>query len=114
MWTPSADMIVTAEQKQEKQRSELQSQFSSAIQQHLDNVAKERRYDSIQSAISYRGDGNAKFAAEADAAFAWRSAVWTYATAELDKVMSGQRDIPTVEDFMNELPTIDWNNYDEA
>ncbi|QRM43974.1 hypothetical protein [Rhizobium sp. BG4] len=82
--------------------------YSSAIQQLLDTTAGERRYDSIQSGISYRDDENPKFAAEAAALFAWRSAVWTYADAELAKVETGERPVPTIAEFLAELPSIDW------
>ncbi|MEH3093357.1 MAG: hypothetical protein PGN20_15275 [Agrobacterium cavarae] len=108
MWTPDASIIITAEQKAAEARGALEAQFSGAIQSHLDATAAQRRYDSIASAISYRDDPNPKFAGEAAAAFAWRSAVWTHATAELEKVIAGQRDVPTVSDFIAELPAIVW------
>lgn len=82
--------------------------YSSAIRLHLDRKAGERGYDSIHTAIGYRGDPNAQFAAEAEALFAWRSEVWTYATAELAKVMSGQREQPTLEALIAELPAFSW------
>lgn len=108
MWTVKAEDFTTAEQKAEQQRAALQGQFSSTIQSHLDATASQRRYDSIHTAISYRDDPNPKFAAEAAALFAWRSAVWTYATDELDKVVTGERAIPTVEEFLAELPELVW------
>ena len=108
MWTPDTSIIITAEQKAAEQRAALEAMFSSAIQTHLDDTASQRRYDSIHTAISYRDDANPLFALEAAALFAWRSAVWTYSTAELDKVMAGERDIPTVDAFLAELPEIVW------
>ncbi len=108
MWTPDASIIITAEQKAEKQRTALQEKFTGSIQTHLDTTAGQRRYDSIHTAISYRDDPNPKFAAEAATLFAWRSAVWTYATDELDKVMAGERAIPTVDEFLAELPELVW------
>lgn len=82
--------------------------YSSAIRLHLDRKAAERGYDSIHTAIGYRGDPNAKYAAEAEALFAWRSVVWTYATAELAKVMNGKRQQPTIEALIAELPAFVW------
>ncbi|MDQ1183593.1 hypothetical protein [Agrobacterium larrymoorei] len=108
MWTPDASIIITAEQEAQQQRATLQKKFTGAIQTHLDATASQRRYDSIHTAISYRDDPNPKFAAEAAALFAWRSAVWTYATDELDKVVAGERAIPTVEEFLAELPQLVW------
>lgn len=39
---------------------------------------------------------------------AWRDAVWTYAYAELDKVLAAEREQPSVEAFIGELPVIAW------
>ncbi|WP_373365131.1 hypothetical protein [Sinorhizobium medicae] len=58
---------------------------------HLDAKARERQYDVIQTAIAYRGDPNPQFSAKGEALFAWRS-VWTYSTAELVKVLAGERE----------------------
>lgn len=80
--------------------------YGAAIQAMLDAKAQERGYDDIQSAVSYRDDTNATFAAEGEAYFAWRSAVWTYAYAELAKVQAGQRAQPTVAEFLTELPAV--------
>ncbi|OCP05267.1 hypothetical protein BC374_16385 [Ensifer sp. LC13] len=80
-----------------------QADYSAAIQAHLDAKARERQYDGIHTAIGYRDDPNPNFAAEATALFAWRSAVWTFSSAELAKVMAGERPQPTVAEFMGEL-----------
>lgn len=77
--------------------------YSDALQMMLDAKAGERQYDSIQTGISYRGDPNAQFAAEGNALFDWRSAVWTYATEQLGKVQSGERAQPSVEHFIAEV-----------
>lgn len=108
MWTPDPSQIITAEQKAAEAQSALTATYSAAIQAHLDAKAKERHYDGIHTAISYREDPNEIFAAEAAALFAWRSAVWTYATAQLDLVLSGERARPQVADFISELPAFEW------
>jgi hypothetical protein len=82
----------------------VEADYATAIQAMLDAKAQERGYNDIQSAASYRDDANATFAAEGAAYFAWRSAVWTYAYAELAKVQAGQRAQPTVAEFLTELP----------
>jgi hypothetical protein len=108
MWTVDTSKIITAEQKAVAAKQALQSQYAAAIQAHLDAKARERQYDGIQTAITYRGDPNPQFSAEGEALFAWRSAVWTYSTAELVKVLAGARPQPSVEDFMAELPAFEW------
>ena len=105
MWTVDLNQVVTAEAKAEAAQAELLAMFSSAIQGHLDAKARERQYDGIQTAITYREDPNPAFAAEGAALFSWRSSVWTYATAELDKVAGALRSVPTVEDFIVEIET---------
>ncbi len=102
------NLLSTAEQRAAEASAHAVFEYSDAIQAHLEAKAAERHYDSIQSAVSYRGDPNPQFAAEAEALFVWRSAVWTYATAELDKVTAGQRAQPGVEEFVGELPAFVW------
>lgn len=101
-------LLSTAEQRAAEAAAMAVSRYSSAIQDHLEGKARERHYDSIQSAVSYRGDPNAEFAAEAEALFVWRSAVWSYATAELEKVTAGERAQPGIEEFVGELPAFVW------
>ncbi|MDX0563286.1 hypothetical protein [Sinorhizobium medicae] len=108
MWTVDLSKVVTAEQKASEARAALQSQYSAAIQAHLDAKARERQYDGIQTAITYRGDPNPQFSAEGEALFAWRSAVWTYSAGELTKVLVGERSQPSVEEFISELPAFTW------
>jgi hypothetical protein len=82
--------------------------YRRAIQAHLDATAQQRGYDSIHTAVGYRDDPNPAYAAEAEALFTWRSAVWTFTFAEMAKVQTGQRLQPTVSDLIGELPAIIW------
>jgi hypothetical protein len=81
--------------------------YSAAIQAHLDATARQRQYDGILSAITYRDDPNPVFAAEAEALFAWRSAVWTAATAMLAGM--GEGEPPLVADVIGALPEFTWS-----
>jgi len=114
MWKPDPSVIITAEAKAAAARDALLAQFSSAIQSHLDTKARERDYDDMWSAITYRDDPNPQFAAEGQALFEWRSDVWTYATTELARVTAGEREIPTVEEFLVELPVFTWPDVQPA
>lgn len=82
--------------------------FRLAIQGHVDATARSRNYDSGTSLAGYVASTNPTWAAEAQAFVAWRDAVWLYAYVELDKVTGGQREAPTVEDFIAELPELVW------
>lgn len=61
-------------------------------------------YDSITTAVTYRGDPDATFAAEGEAFFNWRSAVWQYGLAQLAAVQSGNVSLPTTSEFVAGMP----------
>jgi len=82
--------------------------FSRAVQAHLDARAQERSYDGALSIATYVNSENPVWAAEAQAFVAWRDIVWAYALGELAKVEAGERDVPTVEAFVAELPGFEW------
>ena len=78
------------------------------IQAMIDAKASERQYDSGAALASYVNSTVELWATEAQAFVAWRDAVWIFALAELDKVQAGERDQPSVEDFLAELPEFEW------
>ncbi|WP_455296515.1 hypothetical protein [Brucella pituitosa] len=78
------------------------------IQAMIDAKASERQYDSGATLASYVNSTIEQWAAEAQGFVAWRDAVWIYALAEFDKVQAGERDQPSVEDFLGELPAFEW------
>lgn len=82
--------------------------FRFAIQAHVDATAVSRLYDSGNSLATYVSSTNPQWAAEAVAFVAWRDAVWAYAYAEMDRVLTGEREQPTIEAFLGELPQIEW------
>jgi len=81
-----------------------QQAFNNAIQTHLDTKAKEFRYDNIMSARSYAGYDN-QFQEEAQKLAVWASNCWVKA-GEIDAdVKAGNRDIPTIDEVLDELPS---------
>ncbi|MBS0427615.1 MAG: hypothetical protein JSR41_10055 [Proteobacteria bacterium] len=78
--------------------------LTAAVQIVLDAQARSFGYDDIKTAITYRGDPNPKFAAEAEAFFAWRSAVWTQAYQHLALVQAGGAPMPTAEEAIAMMP----------
>lgn len=78
------------------------------IQAMIDAKASERQYDSGATLASYVNSTIEKWAIEAQAFVAWRDAVWLYALVELDKVQKGEREQPSVEVFLAELPVFEW------
>lgn len=79
-----------------------------AIQAHVDATAQERQYDSGVSCASYVNSTVQQWAAEAAAFVAWRDAVWAYAYSELDRVQRGLRTQPSIDEFLAELPMMQW------
>ncbi|HWK70050.1 MAG TPA: hypothetical protein VNS29_04330 [Burkholderiaceae bacterium] len=77
------------------------------VQQHMDDAARALRYDSIANAVTYAEEPAVpKFQAEGQAFRAWRSLVWAKCYAILDEVNSSARGIPTDEELILELPTL--------
>ena len=84
------------------------AEYTSAVQRHLDEEARTKNYDGILSACTYATSTNTTFAAEGQAAVQWRDSVWAGCYAILADVEAGNRTSPSVEELINELPTITW------
>jgi len=82
--------------------------YKRAIQALIDATAREKKYDDGKSCATYVNSTVQQWAAEAAAFVAWRDAVWAYAFTELDKVLNEERPQPTVEEFLLELPAMQW------
>ena len=89
--------------------------FEKAIKAHIEATAQDvnpntghQRYSSAQSCVSYINSTKPAWKAEAEAFVAWRDDVWEVAFAELAKVMAGERDQPSIEALIAELPKIAW------
>lgn len=82
--------------------------YENAIQNLVDNTARERQFRDGVTLASYTASTKPKWAAEAQAFVAWRDNVWSYAYGELAKVQAGQREQPTVEQFLTEIAPIAW------
>ena len=67
----------------------------------LDSTVRQRGYDNIVSCVSYVGDANPTFDAEARAARAWRSAVYTAGYAILADT---PEDVTTPEQVIALMP----------
>jgi hypothetical protein len=82
--------------------------ITSAVQHHLDDMARVRNYDGILSLASYANSTDPVFAAEAAAGITWRDACWRYCYQQLDAVTAGLRPMPTPDEAVSELPGIIW------
>ena len=95
-------------------QEELKKMFTGAIQKYLDTIAQSRRYDNIFTAISYVNSTDETFAREAQACLVWRDKVWRKCYDILDAVEAGEREVPTIEELIAELPKINWNDENVA
>ncbi len=75
---------------------------------YLDTVAKQRQYDSAISCASYSTSSVAQWKSEAEAFISWRDAVFTYTIEQVQLMQSGERSVPSFDDFKTELPEIVW------
>ena len=82
------------------------ARLESALDRHLDSVANSYRYESIRTMVSYENDPNPQFHNEGQAAKRWRSAVYAYGIQVITDVQNGQREIPTEQELIAELPII--------
>ena len=82
--------------------------YENAIQSLVDSTARARQFRDGVTLASYTASTKPKWAAEAQAFVAWRDNVWFYAYGELAKVQAGQRQQPTVEQFLGEIAPIAW------
>lgn len=88
--------------------AEIQAQLTAAVQAYMDSTAQTRGYDNIHTACSYSNSTDHIFAAEGQACLQWRDKVWRKCYTLLDEVKAGTREIPTVEELIAELPTLEW------
>lgn len=87
---------------------ETQAALTNEIQQHLDATARTHAYDGILSLCTYATSPSAKFAAEGQAAVVWRDACWTRGYEILAECQAGDRQVPTREELVAELPLFVW------
>lgn len=82
--------------------------YEDAVQKYLDDTVKTKGYDNVYTCLSYKGDPDPIFSAEADAVLNWRSQVWRTAQGILNQWQQGQIEQPTVSEVISQLPTLTW------
>lgn len=90
---------------------EIQEKLERGIEAWMNTVVAERDYDSIDTCIArYTDSPNPKYAQEAKAVKNWNTAVWDKCWDILAEVKEGKREIPTLEEVIEELPKLDWGD----
>lgn len=78
--------------------------YATAIQSLIDATAKAKGYADGAALAGYSESTIPAWSEEAKAFIAWRDQVWVYAYTELAKVQAGQREQPSIEAILAELP----------
>lgn len=82
--------------------------YQAAVQETVDEAARSMLFNDGVTMASYVASTVGPWAAQAQAFISWRDNVWQYAYSELSKVQAGEREQPTVAEFLLELPEIVW------
>lgn len=91
-----------------KTPDQIKAALTNAVQRHLDGTAQAFGYDGILSAVSYADESTVPTFQEDGMKFrAWRSLVWATCYEIMQSVERLERDIPTMEQLISELPLLD-------
>jgi hypothetical protein len=82
--------------------------YAAAIQRFVDGAASAKGYGDAIACASYVASTVEAWRAEALAFVAWRDAVWLFAYSLLAQVRAGDREAPSVEELLSELPEMVW------
>lgn len=82
--------------------------FTNAVQKRLDDFARSHNYDGILSLCTYATDPSPRFALEGQRGVDLRSSTWAACYQIMADVEAGKRPIPTIDEFINELPPLSW------
>lgn len=81
---------------------------SKYIDNLLDTTAQSKQYGSAVACASYATSTDTQWKSEAGVFIAWRDQVFIYSITVQNEVISGERPIPTLEEFITGLPQIVW------
>ena len=88
---------------------EIKKRLTDGVQNWMDNIVQERNYDNVHTCVgTYLYSPIEKFRLEAEAVRDWVSYVWAKCYEMLAQVEAGERDIPTLEEVIAELPVLVW------
>jgi hypothetical protein len=88
---------------------EVIARLESAIDQHLDLVARSYRYESIRTMVTYATSEHPKFGHEGRAAVKWRDECYAFGIAKIEACTreDDPEPVPTEEELIASLPIIE-------
>lgn len=89
---------------------EILKGYEDAVQKYLDKTAQSKGYDNTYTCLSYLSSTDEIWNREANAFNSWRDRVWRKCHEILNAFMAGEIAQPTVEELIEQLPVIDWND----
>ena len=88
---------------------EIQKMLTDGVQVYMDSKVQERNYDNVHTCVgTYLYSPIDKFRIEAEAVKDWVSYVWARCYEILAEVKAGNREVPTLEEVISELPELNW------
>lgn len=84
---------------------DLKNDFIQSIQKMLDEKAQQKGYDNINSIAKYLGYEN-RFRSECESLGVWCAECWDTAHSILLSVENGERNMPTVQEVIEEMPIL--------
>lgn len=85
-----------------------QTRIEDLLRELINSKPAEKDYDNILTLMSYTNSSNPQWKAEADVFIAWRDSVFEYCYGVLYQVQNGQIPMPTIEEFISNLPELVW------
>lgn len=82
--------------------------FVALIEEFLNTTVRVKDYKDILHACSYINSSIPSYQQESQAVIHWRDLVWVKAYEIQNAIVNGERAIPTQEEFMAELPVLEW------
>ena len=101
---PKGAMLMKPEKPAAVLAAELQASYTQVIQQALDDFARTRSYDHINSACTYATSTDPQFRLEGEYCVALRDTTWRTGYRLLDEVKAGTREVPTETELLALLP----------
>ena len=97
----------TREWEEKATLKDKEKYFMDKIQEYMDKKAKTYGFDNVVTASTYLDSKVERFRNDSRILLDWRDSTWDKAYSILENVLSGKRDIPTLEKLLEELPQLE-------
>lgn len=104
-----APFVIYTRKSDEQVEQILTVVYTDALESHYDTVAREKNYDDRKTCALRAGIVGSPFQAEGQRFGAWMDTCNLQAYQILAQVKAGTRRLPSVQEFIAELPEFSWN-----